>query len=105
MGTMVWNHTNLAKHILERNSLTFFFMALECSFLASLSDFSSTFSSESCFSYLAFTSLLPTPPPWWDLLEAAGVRVCGGEGDMGRWGGEGESEGGAEGSWRERERR
>ena len=71
-------------------------MALECSFLASLSDFSSTFSSESCFSYLAFTSLLLTPPPWWDLLEAAGVRVCGGEEERVTWedGGEGESEGG-----------
>ena len=75
-------------------------MALECSFLASLSDFSSTFSSESCFSYLAFTSLLLTPPPWWDLLEAAGVRVCGGEGDMGRWG---EGEGKVRGEWKELE--
>ena len=98
MGTMVWNHTNLAKHILERNSLTFFFMALECSFLACLSDFNSTLSSESCFSYLAFTSLLLTPPPWWDLLEAAGVRGRGGEGDMGRWGGGGGGGGGGRGT-------
>ena len=55
--------------------LTFFFMAFECSFLASLRVFSSALSSPSCFSYLAFTSLLLTPP---DLLEAGGGGGGGG---------------------------